>query len=70
MKNQKKSTIRKLLILLAVIIFITGLALVFFPPISNTVGKIEAEKIAEDFDRRVEIINENRRIIKSKTKKK
>lgn len=65
MKTKKKSKIRKLLTLLAIIVFITGLVLVLFPPISNTVGKIEAEKIAEDFDRRVEIINTNRRIKKA-----
>ena len=56
--------VRKAVLLLAIISFICGTILLIFPPISNTVGKIEAEKIADDFDRRVEIINENRRIKK------
>ncbi len=57
--------IRKLAVFFAFAALIGGLILVLFPPISNTVGKIEAEKIAEDFDRRVEIINENRKIDKT-----
>lgn len=41
---------KKVLIIIAVILLIAGLGFLLFPPISNLVGKVNNEKLSEQFD--------------------
>ena len=49
---------RKILIIIAVIILLTGLGFLLFPPVSNFIGKQQADAAADTFDSYVESITE------------
>ncbi|MBQ9673312.1 MAG: class C sortase [Ruminococcus sp.] len=63
--KKKRSKIRVFFTILATLMLIVGIGLLLFPPVSNTYGKIVAESIADDFDKRVEIIEKNKNLKKS-----
>ena len=44
---------KKILIVIAVILLLAGLGLVLFPPISNFIGKQQADSVADEFDESV-----------------
>jgi sortase A len=54
--SRKKSKLRITFTILAFVFMIAGIALVLFPPVSNSYGKYVANSIADDFDTRVENI--------------
>ena len=50
----KSKKVRRVLTIIATIFLVTGIALVLFPPVSNTYGKYVAKGISDDFETRAE----------------
>ena len=48
----KSKKVRRVLTIIATIFLVTGIALVLFPPVSNTYGKYVANCISDDFETR------------------
>lgn len=63
--KKKGSKLRKFLLVIAVLLFLTGVGLMLFPPISNMYGKKVAEEITQTFDHRSEIVKTNLKIKKN-----
>lgn len=49
---------RKILTVVAVILLLTGIGFLLFPPVSNFIGQKQADAIVADFDKRVENVSE------------
>lgn len=53
---KKHSALRKIVTILAVLMLICGVALVAFPPVSNTYGKYIANSVSDKVDKRIQMI--------------